>query len=271
MKIKPIYLIFLLIFIISIVIVLAVLARNEQVDQIALLNTQQAAVTQTDSRAQTATKAAANTQTQTFALQTEQNTGTPTPTSSPQAMFSATATSTNTPLGATSPTATATSAPPGVSTATLDSSDPTTVEPTSTAPVDDTLVPTEVLTTTPDADETEIVTPVDWTGNWTAFFGDEGGLLFRATLIVTRTGNTIIGMHSTQKFTGILSEDGLTVVGTWENPPLNGSFSWTIVDQNQFCGNTEKAFAYCAARSGATRPEPCFCLPPTDYVPATQD
>jgi hypothetical protein len=129
-----------------------------------------------------------------------------------------------------------------------------TATPTSAATLAPTLSPTQ----------TEIFTPVDWTGNWTAFFGDEGGLLFRATITISRSGNTITGVHSTQIFTGTLTEDGLSVVGTWVNQPMTGSFSWTIVSEDQFCGNTEGAFAYCAARNGANRPDPCICFTPDD-------
>jgi hypothetical protein len=123
-----------------------------------------------------------------------------------------------------------------------------------------TAVPTQ--TSTPTA--SEIYTPVDWTGKWTAFFGDEGGLLFRADLFITREGNTITGVHSTQIFTGTLSEDGLSILGTWVNPPVNGTFSWSIVGENQFCGNTDGDFAYCAARNGASRPDPCICIVPKE-------
>ena len=127
--------------------------------------------------------------------------------------------------------------------------------PTSTAE------PTPAPTRTPDYD---IFTPVDWTGVWTAFFGDEGGLLFRATLVISREGNTITGTHGTHVFTGALSEDGLSVIGTWVNPPSSGDFGWYIVGENQFCGNTEGDFAYCAARNGASRPDPCFCNRPVE-------
>jgi len=125
-----------------------------------------------------------------------------------------------------------------------------------------TITPTDMLT--PTVTPTYIVAPIDWTGRWTAFFGDEGGLLFRATLILTREGNTIIGEHSTQIFTGTLSPDGRSVSGTFVNPPQTGSFYWRVVDENQFCGNTEQAFAYCAARNGAVRPTPCRCFKPLE-------
>jgi len=129
---------------------------------------------------------------------------------------------------------------------------------------------TELPTSTPEPTQPptptqdDIFTPVDWTGGWTAFFGDEGGLLFRANLTISREGNTITGTHSTQVFTGTLSEDGLSVIGTWVNPPSSGDFGWYIVGENQFCGNTEGDFAYCAARSGASRPDPCFCNRPVE-------
>ena len=129
---------------------------------------------------------------------------------------------------------------------------------------------TELPTSTPEPTQPptptqdEIFTPVDWTGGWTAFFGDEGGLVFRANLTISREGNTISGKHGTQVFTGALSEDGLSVIGTWVNPPSSGDFGWYIVGENQFCGNTEGDFAYCAARNGASRPDPCFCNRPVE-------
>lgn len=136
---------------------------------------------------------------------------------------------------------------------------------TNTYPVaitEPTAMATPEPTSTPETAQEDIFTPVEWTGNWTAFYGDEGGLLFRATLVVSRNGNTITGVHSTQIFTGTLSEDGQTVSGTWVNPPSTGTFSWTIVGENQFCGNTDRAFAYCGARGGASRPDPCLCREP---------
>lgn len=136
---------------------------------------------------------------------------------------------------------------------------------TTEPPASATPEPTSTIETAQDPTPTQedIFTPVEWTGNWTAFYGDEGGLLFRATLVVSRDGNTITGVHSTQIFTGTLSEDGQTVSGTWVNPPSSGTFSWTIVGENQFCGNTDRVFAYCGARGGASRPDPCLCREPS--------
>ncbi len=135
---------------------------------------------------------------------------------------------------------------------------------TPTATTGSTLAPTSTPTPTQTSIPTEVFTPFDWTGQWTAFFGEDGGLLFRATLVVSREGNTITGIHSTQIFTGTLSADGMTVSGTWVNPPATGTFSWRIIDDNQFCGNMDVDLAYCAARRGASRPAPCFCLGPED-------
>ncbi len=135
---------------------------------------------------------------------------------------------------------------------------------TPTATTGSTLAPTSTPTPTQTLIPTEVFTPYDWTGQWTVFFGEDGGLLFRATLVVSREGNTITGIHSTQIFTGTLSADGMTVSGTWVNPPATGTFSWRIIDDNQFCGNMDVDLAYCAARRGASRPAPCFCLGPED-------
>jgi hypothetical protein len=137
----------------------------------------------------------------------------------------------------------------------------TVIDPAVISTPTNTSVPEVLPTSTPSE---EIFTPFDWTGQWTAFFGDEGGILFRATLVISREGNTIIGVHGTQIFTGALSEDGLSVIGTWVNSPTSGEFGWTIVGENQFCGNTEGAFAYCGARYGASRPDPCRCLQPVE-------
>lgn len=251
-----IHLIFLLVFVTAIIVILGFLASNEQKEQISALNTQQAAVTQTESRVQTAAKRVEKTKTQQLVQATAQSAATQTHLATQQLTHTTAPTLNNTLQAGARPTNTATLATPAASTATPDRGDLTTIEPSSTPPA--------VATDTPAPTETEVFTPIDWTGNWTAFFGQEGGVLFRATLVVSRIDNTIVGLHSTQKFTGILSADGLTVIGTWVNPPTSGSFYWSLVSENQFCGNTEKAFAYCAARSGATRPDPCFCRPTTD-------
>lgn len=202
-------------------------------------------ITQIEPTSQTENVSISNTPTQ-----TQIPSATPTETMVP--------TTTSTPLA--QPSQTAAEGLPGQAASTAVPTAGDTLISTNVLPLTDTPVPTA----TPVPTETDIFTPVDWTGNWTAFFGDEGGLLFRATLIVSREGNTITGVHSTQIFTGTLSEDGLSVSGTWVNPPSSGTFSWTIVSDNQFCGNTDGAFAYCGARNGAPRPDPCRCFMPNE-------
>ena len=202
-------------------------------------NTEQAAMLLTDNDLKPQASPTAKTPT---------NTPSPTPETALTLMSptqGTTETTANTPADQVTPTSTAT----------------TMIDPAVTPTPTNTSVPEPLPTSTPSE---EIITPFDWTGQWTAFFGDEGGLLFRATLVISREGNTITGVHGTQIFTGALSEDGLSMIGTWVNPPTSGDFGWYIVGENQFCGNTEGAFAYCGARYGAVRPDPCRCVRPLE-------
>lgn len=165
---------------------------------------------------------------------------------------------------------------------------PVSLQPSSTLPLatltpTNTLFPTATTTMMPTANNT--LTPIftltptltqtvnftqtsmpvmNWSGSWSAYFGLEIGSPLSAPLTLTVSGNSITGTetwgNSTMTFTGTVSADRRTVMGTWSNPPASGFFTWHMLNQNQFVGNTDDAFAYCGSRNGAAMPAPCFSL-----------
>ena len=81
----------------------------------------------------------------------------------------------------------------------------------------------------------------------------------------TVTGNafeaTIEGDETTVTFSGTISEDYMTVSGTWEEAGFTGSFRFYALGVNQFQGNYHDepdAIAMCGARAGAGFPDPCY-------------
>ena len=136
-----------------------------------------------------------------------------------------------------------------------------TLMPTATVTLTPILTLTPTFTSTPNV----ILTPIfDWSGSWTAYFDLEVGSALSAPLTLTVSGNTITGSetfgNSTMTFTGTLSTDRRIVMCTWSNPPASGYFIWRMLNQNQFVGNTDDAFAYCGSRNGVAMPVPCFSL-----------
>ena len=128
---------------------------------------------------------------------------------------------------------------------------------TVTGPTDNLTVYTPPATTTPE---------FDWGGTWFVSLGDPlSGMFVEGTMNATVSGNaftaTIEGEGSTVTFNGTISEDYMTVSGTWEEAGFTGSIRFYALGVNQFQGNYHDgpdAIALCGARAGAGFPDPCF-------------
>lgn len=117
--------------------------------------------------------------------------------------------------------------------------------------------PTPTPTSTP--------TPAfDWEGTWTTYAVSTGGTE-TFTLTVTVNGKNFTGVvdtggGSTVNMSGTISNDYLSVSGTW-GPSNYGTFEFFASGTNQFQGNgnnTSETFGWCGSRSGAGQPSPCF-------------
>lgn len=106
----------------------------------------------------------------------------------------------------------------------------------------------------------------DWSGAWSVSMGSPcGGDPDFYTLNAAVDGNvfaaTIDTGGSTITYTGTISEDYMTVSGTWDELGIeSGSFKFYAVGVSQFNGNFQRTdmYAMCGARGGAGYPDPCY-------------
>jgi len=107
-----------------------------------------------------------------------------------------------------------------------------------------------------------------WEGTWTLYFTDLSGTLFMVfPMTITIDGNSFLGSGDlgggdSVNLTGTVSNDSLSVSGTWVGPTNNGSFEFFAFGVNQFQGNIidrlDVKAAWCGGRSGAGIPSPCY-------------
>ncbi len=105
-----------------------------------------------------------------------------------------------------------------------------------------------------------------WDGDWSTYNGPAGGVLVTLNMTVTVDGMTFtavqdIGGGETVNFTGTISDDYLTVSGTWVGAGGTGTFALFALGENQFQGNLSDGadvFAMCGSRGGAGQPVPCI-------------
>jgi len=116
-----------------------------------------------------------------------------------------------------------------------------------------------------DNDEDVIVTPpipVNLDGPWTIWQGSaeqqlsidflqQGGDL---------TGNTATGGGHSILFKGVLSQDGTSITGTWENTTgTSGNFTMYLGESlTSFSGNLGGGVPFCGTRMGTSKPNPCI-------------
>ena len=114
-------------------------------------------------------------------------------------------------------------------------------------------------------DEDVVVTPpvpVNLDGPWTIWQGSaeqqltidflqQGGDL---------TGNAATGGGHSILFKGVLSQDGTSVTGTWENTTgTSGNFTMYLSESlSSFSGNLGGGVPFCGTRMGTSKPYPCL-------------
>lgn len=107
-----------------------------------------------------------------------------------------------------------------------------------------------------------------WEGSWSAYTGDPGGPFVVDPMTVTVDGKNLtgiidIGGGDFVTLSGTISDDYLSVTGTYTAPMIDGSFEWFAQGVNQFIGNgritgAPNDFAWCGSRGGAGQPSPCY-------------
>lgn len=127
---------------------------------------------------------------------------------------------------------------------------------TVTGPVEGLPVYTTPPTPTPD---------FTWAGNWTVFSGPLGGMLLTMNMSVTVNEKAFSaelyrGGGVIEYLTGTISDDYMTVSGTFSNPTESGDFTFYALGTDQFQGNGNRPniFEWCGARGGAGAPVPCY-------------
>lgn len=104
----------------------------------------------------------------------------------------------------------------------------------------------------------------DWSGNWTTYAGGPAFLFdYPMTVTVKDKNFTAIvdyGGGITASLIGTISDDYLTVSGTWTEAIGKGTFSFYALGMNQFQGNCNDgvgAGPWCGDRTGSKPPNPC--------------
>lgn len=107
-------------------------------------------------------------------------------------------------------------------------------------------------------------TPViDWTGTWITRYGPPGGPYYDITVTLDQTNSSVNGSFTfmTQAYSiyGTLSEDYMTLSGTWDNGTTTGPLLYHMVNPNQFNGNEDSGTnEWCGYRNSAGLPSPCM-------------
>ena len=105
-----------------------------------------------------------------------------------------------------------------------------------------------------------------WEGTWsvsTGIVGDPFNMVYSMTATVNgKEYNATLdyGDGTFEYFTGTISDDYLSVSGTFPAGAMQGSFSFYAVGSDQFNGNTTAmvAFSMCGSRNAAAFPVPCY-------------
>ncbi len=153
------------------------------------------------------------------------------------------------------PTATTKSGTPQAATSTMAPTQTRTSTPTKT------LTPTANGTFTPSP-----TVQTGWEGEWTAYLAQPDGTYGSGTLIVTISGDSVIGVFDTAGITmnleGSLQLDGIIAIGDYTLPAASGRFKWVIQEDSYIIGNINNERAFCAARGGSPQPDPCGYFDP---------
>jgi hypothetical protein len=126
---------------------------------------------------------------------------------------------------------------------------------------------TSPATLTPAPTEPPTEAAFEWAGTWNLFYHLETGVTIQTTTFIL-SGNTLTYNFEDEEgiVNGIISADGLSVSGTWENFTFGttGTFEWRFVDDNgyQFIGYSRMDGlddqSWCGYRTGVPPPDPCL-------------
>ena len=153
------------------------------------------------------------------------------------------------------PTATSRSSTPQSATSTLAPTQTRTTTPTKTTTM--TLTPTKTATLT--------LTPTlqtGWEGEWVFFVGQGDGPYKNANGIITLDGLLAEGSFTLDgvefSFIADLSANQQNLNGRYQWGATEGWLAWLMdLNRQQFIGTLDNVTAFCAARPGMPRPDPC--------------
>jgi len=153
------------------------------------------------------------------------------------------------------PTATSRSSTPQAATSTPTPTQTRTTTPTKTTTM--TLTPTKTTTLT--------LTPTlqtGWEGEWVFFVGQGDGPYKNANGIITLDGLLAEGSFTLDgvefSFIADLSADQQNLNGRYQWGAAEGWLAWLMdLNQQQFIGTLDNVYAFCAARPGMPKPDPC--------------
>lgn len=105
-----------------------------------------------------------------------------------------------------------------------------------------------------------------WEGAWTIYNFVPGDPVDTFLMNITVDGDAFTGVITvdpafTVNLTGTLSDDRLSVTGTWTSPTFDGTFAYYALGANQFQGSGRREgilAAWCGSRDGAGMPDPCL-------------
>ncbi len=104
--------------------------------------------------------------------------------------------------------------------------------------------------------------PVNLDGPWTIWQGSAEQKLTIDFLQLggDLTGNAATGGGHSILFKGVLSQDGTSVTGTWENTTgTSGNFTMYLSESlSSFSGNLGGGVPFCGTRMGTSKPNPCL-------------
>ncbi len=106
-----------------------------------------------------------------------------------------------------------------------------------------------------------------WEGSWTTYNVATDGtwsMTYPMSISVNKkdfSATIDVGGGNIIELTGTISDDYLSVSGTWTSPGLTGTFKFVSLGVNQYQGNGDNGteiFGWCGGRGGAGEPSPCY-------------
>lgn len=104
-----------------------------------------------------------------------------------------------------------------------------------------------------------------WAGTWSTINAPDDPFVIVLTMDTTVNGRNFSGAMNTPGgdpvlLSGTISDDWLSVSGTWSGGVNSGTFKFFAVGTNQFNGNSKngETLQWCGVRGGGAFPDPCF-------------